>query len=325
MKKILLLGGFGFIGSNVLRFIDHFYSDVYEVIVFDKTVKHPFGHEFKCVSQVYAGDFSDPTVVRTILRNHAIDYVFHFISSTVPATSGNHRYDIESNLIPTVEFLECLVSAGVKNVVYLSSGGAIYGNSKEKHSETDNNFPISSYGIVKLSIEKYLLMFKERFDLHPLILRLSNPYGPLHYSMKQGVVNVAVRDALEKKEFTIWGTGEGKKDYIFITDVVDILFKLIEQGIHDEIINIGSGDEKSVNEITGLIKTVLPGFVWKFKDTESFDVSDVTLNLEKLLNILGGYSFTPFHDGLEKTIEWLRGDMNSPVFRLASLKQGMNQ
>lgn len=310
MKTILLLGGFGFIGCNVLRYIDDNLRHQYNVIVFDKVQQHPFGLKFECVKMVYSGDFSDITLIQNIFDKHKIDHVFHFISSTVPATSGNTRFDIESNLVPTVGILELLVKANVKNILYLSSGGAIYGNSRRENCESDNNCPISSYGIVKLSIEKYLLMFKEQYGLHPLILRLSNPFGAYHYSMKQGVVNVALRSAIENKEFTVWGGGDGKKDYIYIEDVVGIIFNLIEMNVKNEIINVGSGSVMSVNEIVNAVKNVIPTFNCLHKEAKSFDVAEVRLDISRLKSILGSFKFTPFDAGLQKTLDWLTSEQN---------------
>lgn len=311
MKTIFLLGGFGFIGSNVLRYIDTYLLSEFDVIVFDKTLQHPFGIKFNCVKKVYNGDFADSTIIQSIFDSNKIDYVFHFVSSTVPATSNNMRFDIESNLIPTVEILQCMVKSNIQNIVYLSSGGAIYGNSLEAHREIDNNIPISSYGIVKLTIEKYLLMFSKQHEIKPLILRLSNPYGPLHYSLKQGVANVALRSALENKLFTIWGDGNGKKDYIYIFDVIQILFILLKLEITNEILNVGSGQTKSVNEIVKEIFKIIPTFKFDKIESKMFDVSSVKLDITKLINLIGNFEFTVFEDGLRESFNWLCSEQST--------------
>ena len=305
MNTILLLGGYGFIGSNIMDFIDRHLSHLYEVILFDKVANHPFGLDFKCVKKKYFGDFSDITCLEPILKENQIDLVFHCINTTVPSTSYNIRFDIESNLVSTVNFINLMVETKIKNIVYLSSGGAIYGNTEGKKIESAPNYPHSSYGIVKLAIEKYLMLYSYESKINPLILRLSNPYGPFHYSMKQGILNVALRSSLEKKQFSVWGDGENSKDYIFVEDVIEIIFKLLELKIQNEIINIGSGNLIKVNQILALIKNIYPHFTWNYIQPKTFDVSHFELDIRKLKHIIGNYSFTPIEDGIIKTNNWI--------------------
>ena len=94
MTNILLLGGFGFIGTNVLKFIDEHYSNKFRFIVFDKFQSHPRGVSFNCIQNVYAGDFSDDSFIEQIFIENKIDIVLHSLSSTVPSTSRNAQYDV---------------------------------------------------------------------------------------------------------------------------------------------------------------------------------------------------------------------------------------
>ena len=158
MKNILLLGGYGFIGANLLKYIDDNCREEYNVIVFDKFDKHQHGIVFDCIKESIAGDFNDSTILEEVFKRYEIDIVIHSLSSTVPATSGNSKYDVLSNLIPTLNLLNLMNKYGVKDIVYLSSGGAVYGDFLKKvHNEDDAVYPKSSYGVVKLAIEKYLL------------------------------------------------------------------------------------------------------------------------------------------------------------------------
>ena len=131
-KNILLLGGFGFIGTNILKFIDAHYNNIYDVIVFDKFEKHPHEITFDCIKKKYAGDFSDSFLMKSIFENNHIDLIIHSLSSTVPSTSNNAKYDIESNLIPTIDILNLMVAFNVFDIVFISSGGAVYGESTSK-------------------------------------------------------------------------------------------------------------------------------------------------------------------------------------------------
>lgn len=283
MKTVLLLGGFGFIGTNIMKYAEENHL-AYDFIVFDRTTHHPAGVEFSCINTTYAGDFSDENLIEKIFITHKIDIVIHAISSTVPVSSISARYDITSNLLPTLQLLDQMIKHNVSNIVFLSSGGAIYGESinGDPHKETDDVFPKSSYGVVKLAIEKYLFMYKEIFGLRPLILRLSNPYGPYHYSEKQGIVNIALRAAQQGKQFIVWGDGSATKDYIHIEDVCKIIWSLIENNHFCDVLNIASGELMSVNTILETIQNKYSGFKWEYRDKNSNDIQRIDLSIEKL-------------------------------------------
>ena len=300
-----MLGGFGFISTNILKYIDEHYADEYQVIVFDRIAEHPRGVKFKCVKNVYAGDFSDETNITQIFLENKIDMVMHFLSSTIPATSSNAQYDVESNLIATLKLLGIMDRFAVKDIIYMSSGGAIYGDYLQKvHNEEDAVYPKSSYGVVKLAIEKYLLSYSELYGFNTLILRLSNPYGPYHYNNKQGIINIAIRKALAGEKVQIWGTGDGIKDYIYIEDVCSIIFRLIENGVETEVYNVAAGSAHSVNEIVEGIKEFIPSCEWEYVNASLNDVQSFELDITKLRQKLGVIRFTPFKKALEKTIEW---------------------
>lgn len=310
--KILLLGGFGFIGTNIIKYIDNHHKGDFSVVVFDKLPVHPFGIKGKCVDASFSGDFSDAEVVKSVFKKRRFDIIIHAISTTVPATSKNARYDIESNLVPTVDLLNLLVEYDHKRIIYISSGGAIYGesNAGSKHKETDDTFPKSSYGVVKLAAEKYLFQYSSLYSVEPLILRLSNPYGSYHYSSKQGITNVALRAAKGGKRFKVWGTGDALKDYIYIEDFCDILFQLIKKDVSGKILNIGSEQILSLREILIEIKRLYPDFTWDFTDPNIYDLQHFELDITELRKLIGDYRFTDFRDGLARTNNWLRDHGN---------------
>ena len=158
--RILILGAFGFIGTNVLKFIDDYLSGQYEVVVFDRTNKHPKGVEINSISKVYTGDITSTLDIENIFRNEAeFDVVLHLVTTTVPAASNDYRYDIETNLISTIQLLEMCKKYKAHKIIYLSSGGAIYGDMANAHSENQVAKPISSYGITKLAVENYMYLY----------------------------------------------------------------------------------------------------------------------------------------------------------------------
>ena len=307
MKNILILGGYGFLGTNIMKYVDEHLRQQYKFIVFDKYERHMGGIEFGCVEKTYAGDFTDKELLESIFKENKIDLVIHSLSTTVPVDSSNARYDVETNLLPTLDVLALMVKYGVKDIVYISSGGAVYGTRDHKpHVESDAVYPISSYGTVKVATEKYMMQYGQLYGLRPLIVRLSNPYGAYHYSMKQGVINIAMTKALSNETLQIWGDGNDKKDYIYVEDFVDILFRLLDKGIANQVINIGSGTLLSVNEIAEAVRSLVPSFKAEHVDAKQFDASHFELNTDKLKSIIGEFAFTSFSDGLQKTYYWTK-------------------
>ena len=311
MKTILILGGYGFLGTNIIQYVGSHMRDAYQFIVFDKFAQHQGGVMCDSIIKTYAGDFSDAVLIERIFKENKIDLIIHALSTTVPVDSANARYDVESNLLPTIDVLALMVKYGVKGIIYISSGGAVYGTRENKaHEESDAVDPISSYGVVKVATEKYMMQYAQLYGLQPLILRLSNPYGPYHYSMKQGVINIAMEKALRNAPLQIWGDGEGKKDYIYVEDFVDILFRLIEQGVSSKVINIGSGTLLSVNDIANAVRALVPSFEAIYTDAQKFDASHFELNTSKLMSIVGEYKFTELADGLSKTYQWAKNRLD---------------
>ena len=309
MKTILLLGGFGFIGTNILKYVDNHkeLSDEFQFIVFDRIDHHPHGVTFNCIRKVYVGDFSDETYLDQLFSENEISFVIHSLSSTIPATSANARFDVESNLISTLKLLDVMNKHDVKDIVYISSGGAIYGDVLQKvHNEEDAVYPKSSYGVVKLAIEKYLLSYSELYGFRTLILRLSNPFGKYHYNDRQGVINIAIRKSLKKEPLEIWGDGEGVKDYIYIEDFCAALFALIKDGIESTVYNVGGSLPLSVNDIVERISEIDPEFKAEHVKASALDVQSFELDITKLRQKIGKLPFRRFGDSLRETYEWQR-------------------
>ena len=288
MQTVLLLGAYGFLGTNVMKYVDA--CDLpYRFITFDRTSQHPTGVTFRSIVASYAGDFTDPIALEQPFKEHTIDLVIHSLSTTVPLAVGSPRYDVETNLLPTITFMDCMVRHHVSRLVFFSSGGAVYGDvhTNTPHKETDELYPKSSYGVVKLAIEKYMFLYRSLFGLQPMVLRLSNPYGQWHYSQRQGIINIALRAAKEGKTFTVWGDGSTTKDYIYAPDMCALLFRLLEKEAYGEVINVASGDLLSVNDILQQIKQLYPAFAWTYQPANAHDIPHVALDTARLRQILG--------------------------------------
>lgn len=307
-KKILLIGGYGFLGCNILKWADDNLLDIdFSVLSSIRTIAN---HErFKCVKNEFFGDFGDDLFLKDVFLNNEYDYVFHCLTATTPVNSNTSIVrDIEANLINTIKLLEIMKNTSA-TLVFFSSGGAVYGNSDAiKHKVGDTPHPISSYGIVKNTIEHYIKMFHNLFGLKYLILRISNPYGYFHKSKTQGLINVAIAKCLNNEPVEIWGDGENIKDYIFAQDIPPIIFSLLEEKLINTTLNLGSGEGTSINLILSLIKEIHPTLEVNYKAGKSHDVRDFILDLEclKIKNEL-----TPLKEGISKTYFWRQQYVNN--------------
>jgi UDP-glucose 4-epimerase len=302
MEKNLVVGGSGFLGLNWLEYLQQQGSEN-EVVVFahDK----PEGVTFPTFVTFVKGDYADAQALDDLFTAHRFDRVFHFASSIIPAISSeNIRQDIESNLLPTIGLMEMMKKHQVSKLLYLSTGGAVYGNvNHEKVKEDYPCKPISSYGIIKLAVEHYIELYAKLYQIDYLILRLSNPFGEFHRSPKQGVINIAVRKALKGEVMTVWGDGSQAKDYIYAADIGKAIDGLIKAGVKNETINVGSGESLTLNEIIKRIQSKLPAFHVEYKEAKLTDVQHICLDTAKLSAKIN-WEITSFETALEKTIAY---------------------
>jgi len=305
-KKVLIFGGLGFIGTNLTEEL----INRSEYVIFIFNIKNAIIHNSDLLekTEVYYGDFNNVEDFEFIFKEQQIDMVIHLINTNDPSSSNkNIIYDIKSNLINTINLLDIMLKYKCKNLVFLSSGGTIYGVSKDrkKKKETDSKNPISSYGIVKLTIEKYLQLYNKLFGLNYLILRPSNPYGEYHNSQKQGIINVILKKVFNGETVEIWGDGTVVRDFIYVKDLVKIIVDLIESKIQNDIFNIGSGKGYSINDIIEITQNEIGNFKLEFKDARKVDVPYLILNTDKLERQLD-LNLTSIEDGIKKTSEWLK-------------------
>jgi len=254
-ESCLIYGGGGFIGSHLS---DTLLEKGYAVTVFDKLnfSKKNILHIIDEIN-IIEGDFNNEIDIKNSLKG--IDYIYHFVSSTLPANSNdNPIYDVETNLISSLRlFKECLNKKN-KKVIFLSSGGTVYGVPEIiPITERHNSNPICSYGIIKKTIEEYLFMFGKIYGLNYNVFRLSNPYGERQNPLAaQGAIPVFIHKTINDETITIWGDGEIVRDYIYIKDSTIVLAKSIKKNVNEKIFNLSSGKGYSLNNIIEIVKKV---------------------------------------------------------------------
>ncbi len=281
--RILVLGGNGFLGSHI---VEALLRNGHEISIFDRIVsKNVLSNSH---IQYYLGDFSDSVLIAEALE-HA-DCVIHCISTTVPSTSNrNPTLDIEQNLITTVNLLESMTRAKVRKLIYLSSGGTVYGIPNQLPvSEAHSLNPICSYGVVKVAIENYIGMFKELYGLKPIILRPSNPYGVRQgHAGVQGALSTFLFNTLSNKPITIWGDGEIQRGYIYAKDMADLCVLAAESGVEGTY-NVCSGTGHSLNQLIAFIQSAT-GITPKvnYHPARAFDVKKIVLDITQAKNTFG--------------------------------------
>ena len=307
-KNILILGGFGFIGLNLLEELSS--ARGYSVVVFD-SLPAPVAWAAKTACKIYQGNFCREQDLEDVFKENKIDIVVHLVSTTIPAGSNSSEmvYDIESNLVPTVKLLSLMRRFGVPKIVFASSGGTVYGlpqkgQEERNFAETWSTNPICSYGAIKLAVEKYIQLSCYLNGLEYLILRISNPYGEHHSSSVQGLINVALKNVVAGCPVVVWGDGKVVRDYIYVKDCVKAVRTLIDKGISGEIFNVGSGSGHSVNEILALIKEVTGKFQVERVNSRKFDLPRAVLDIS---NLEAAIDFNPTNikNGIKKTYRWL--------------------
>jgi UDP-glucose 4-epimerase len=299
----LVLGGNGFIGSHL---VDRLLSEGHVVQVFDR---QPERYRKRIERVVYhLQDFGNRAILSSVLTN--IDIVFHLISTTVPKTSNDDPvFDVMSNVVETIFLLEQCVKANVKKVVFLSSGGAVYGTPATVPVSEDNpGKPDSSYGITKLTIENYLRLFQRLYGLDYVVIRPSNPYGERQNpDGDQGVIAVFYGKIAKGQDIDIWGDGSNVKDYIYIEDLIDGIYKAAFFKTAYNVFNLGSGKGHSINDIVKMMgnKTGRPILV-KYSQKRKFDVSNIYLDITRARKELEWEPKISLTMGLYKTWEFVK-------------------
>ncbi|KEF31637.1 UDP-glucose 4-epimerase [Marinobacter nitratireducens] len=297
--KVFVLGGTGFIGSHIvarLRVQGH------EVSVGSRGNS---GNRFHGVAYHEVDLASGRGLLDALI---GVDLVIHCASATVPASSAvNPESDIESNLVGTLKLLEIMREINVKKMVYLSSGGTVYGEPADNPvPESHPLNPISSYGVVKVAVEHYLEIASREWGLEKIIFRPSNPYGEGQVNKAgQGLIAAVISCALHNKPVSIFGDGNTVRDYIYVGD----LALLISKSVTFEktgTFNAGSGLGVSVNEIVNKVEDISGRPLKKeFSEKRRFDVEKVVLDSRKSMS---GFSWSPETElslGIRKQFVWM--------------------
>lgn len=278
MKKILVLGGNGFIGKNLCKYLKSRGEDVYSFDMSCPDTREEGVHYLE-------GDFFDDFTLKNIIKD--MDVIFHGICTLNPGNS-NEKYlmGYERDFIQTVKLCSYIQEMGNK-LIFLSSGGTVYGNQEiQPISEEAIPRPINHYGNLKLCIENTIRTFNYQLHKKMLIARISNPYGPgQDYHKGVGFIDAVLKRAINGERVEIWGDGNVVRDYIYIDDVCRMLYALVNYPGDQDVFNISSNTATSQNDVLQIIKKLLPELEVAYFPARSVDAHKIMLDNSKIKKV----------------------------------------
>ncbi len=298
-KIILVIGGGGFIGRHL---VETLLREGARVRIMDRF--KPFWIDSSV--EFVEGDFT-----AFHMMDHVMDgcgAVVHLASTTIPGASNEDpQFDAASNLVGAIGLLELAAKKEIRNFIFVSSGGTVYGVPEYLPvSELASTNPLCSYGIVKLSIEKYIQLFCRLYGISGCSLRFANPYGAYQRPDKgQGVVAAFCRHALNRVPLEIWGDGSVVRDFVYIQDAVDALVCALRRPCTGDVFNVGSGCGTSLVDLVSTLESIIGENLDVMNSScRPFDVPAIYLDIAKVRRELGWEPRTDLHEGLRKTLLW---------------------
>lgn len=304
LKKCLVIGGGGYIGSHLVPIL----------IKKGRTVtvigRQPIPtYQINCDAKYIQASFSKLDTLQSLLDEH--EEVIHLAHDTTPNARHNKPIDdLLNNLLPNIQlFSEASIRGN--RLVIVSSGGTVYGEALALPiTEMHPTQPISSYGVTKHTVEQYAFLYAATHGLKVICVRPSNAYGEGQRPfMGQGFIATAIASGLLDKPITIFGDKNIIRDYIYITDLANAISLALDQGEPGNIYNIGSGVGLSTFDILDVITPLAnsKGHNLKIirKDARPFDVRKNVLDSTKLRDLTGWKSVIDFQTGIKQTFDWL--------------------
>lgn len=296
-----VIGGNGFIGRVVVQKL---VACGREVRVIGRRAQPPADLDVRAAYM--SGDYGDTMFLKTALSG--MDEIIDLAYSTVPKSSFEDPiHDITTNLPQAVNLLKVLAEKkNICKLVVVSSGGTVYGPALQVPITEDHQTnPISPYGITKLAVEKYALMYHQLFNVPSVIVRPSNAYGEGQLPYRgQGFIATAIAAILKDEAVTVFGGDQIVRDYVHVTDVADGIIAALEWGRSGICYNVGSGTGLTTNEVLSFI-TVLAQQLGKVVVVEprplrAFDVPINVLDCSRIQAETGWRARIGFADGLER-------------------------
>lgn len=305
LTNTLVIGGAGYIGAQL---VPQLIATGRQVTVLGRsaTPRYVLPENATYV----AGDFAQYELISRLLDSH--QEVIHLAYATVPNTSfENPLADLLQNLPPTVQLFSEVADKGMK-LVFVSSGGTVYGEADELPiRETHPTRPISPYGVTKMTLENYAYLYAATHGLKFVCVRPANAYGVGQRPfVGQGFIGTAMASAMRGMPIKIFGQHGTVRDYLYVSDLASGIVSVLEHGHLSETYNLGSGFGLSNLDVVEVLKPLMLKIGCEVHvenlPERAFDVKANVLDSTKLQNHAGWEPLVKFEDGLRRTREWLR-------------------
>lgn len=304
MQKILVIGGSGFIGSNL---IEHFCKLNYTIINYGRSPS-AFIHEN--VINIY-GSISDNEKLDNLFKEHCIEAVVHSMTTFSALEDVEYCQEhLSLNLSAFIDLISIMKKNKVNKLVYISSGGSVYGKSTSVLKENDLTAPESFYGWMKESAENYL-KFNSRIDsaFNYIIIRPANVYGK--YQKLDKIIGVALKYAHLGLTLNIYGSTAIRKDYIYINDLCEIISSLMLSDAWNDIYNVGTGVGTTLQEIirSAEIVTGKP-LRYEVSESKNGDVSFSVLDNSKVNIKINKSNYMDINKGMAEMYKYVTKVLN---------------
>ncbi|MED1467218.1 NAD-dependent epimerase/dehydratase family protein [Bacillus salipaludis] len=313
MKKVLVTGGAGFIGSHI---VEELIQKEFQVIVIDNFSTGRNENIENLPIELYHYDITNPNVVDLIVSLNP-DYIIHQAAQVSVAESVNNPlYDENINVKGSLYIIDAAIKANVKKIVFASSA-AVYGNPVQlpvsiKHPTS----PESPYGLTKLTVEHYLKLANSIHGLSYSILRYSNVYGPRQDAKGEGGVVAIFSDRLtDNVSPTIYGDGEQTRDFIYVKDVAAANVKALM--VNENIcVHVSSGTTISINALFQMMKEAAGSNVQPiYKQVRQGDIRDSILSNDLSKSLLNWEPTFELYQGLKETIQYSLKNKQIPILK----------
>lgn len=310
MNKILVTGGAGFIGSDLVRLILDEEPEarvlVYDLLTYAGNLDNLKGSLDNPRLEFIKGSICDRDAVGQVLGSGGISHVINLAAeSHVDRSILGPKGFAETNVLGTVVLLEAARDAGVKRFVQVSTD-EVYGSLGPEGSFSEDSplAPSSPYSASKAAADHFVEAFGRTFDMPVLITRCSNNYGPFQFPEK--LIPLMILNALNDEPLPIYGDGLQVRDWIHVRDHARALLAVLKEGDPGTIYNIGGGNERTNLDVVGSVLQVLDkpeSLIRHIEDRPGHD-RRYSMNTARLQAELGWQAQMPFEDGIEKTVQW---------------------
>lgn len=329
VKTFLITGGNGFIGINLIKYIIK-KNKFYHIRIIDNLSSSKFKEIKKLPHFFYINDINKINIKKkgifflkkSILQqkyldqiSKKIDCVIHLAANTgIEKSINNPRYDLSQNVLGSMNILESCKKNGVKKIIFASSNAAV-GENSSSISETIYPKPNNLYGASKLSGESYMYSYYKTHNLNTVSLRFGNVYGP-GSDHKNNIIPTFIKNLINNKICFINGDGKQTRDFIFISDLVEAIYKCTyKNNLSGELFQIASGKQTSINKLAKIILDKFQLYTKKKGELKyrSKRIGDVYINysnIKKAKKILKWYPKIKLEKGIELTLKYFINEKN---------------